>query len=105
MGGNFCDVTGQSDWCSSDQMPCHEGTSEENCTIKNWCVCQWAFSSYIKNAGGCDQVQDIVCESINMEAIVAYKGDAEHSKALKCLVEWCGLDESNFAAYDRRVEG
>ena len=37
--GNFCDVTGQSDWCSSE-MPCHEDQSK-NCPVQSWCVCQW----------------------------------------------------------------
>ena len=38
-GGNFCDVTGQSDWCSSE-LPCHEDQSED-CLVQSWCVCQW----------------------------------------------------------------
>jgi uncharacterized protein (DUF2237 family) len=38
-GGNFCKVTGQEDWCSSE-MPCHEDQSK-NCPVQSWCVCQW----------------------------------------------------------------
>uniref|UniRef100_A0A7S0GGA7 Uncharacterized protein n=1 Tax=Proboscia inermis TaxID=420281 RepID=A0A7S0GGA7_9STRA len=92
-GGNFCDVTGQSDWCSSE-MPCHQN-EKELCPVQNWCVCQWAFASYIAEAGGCDEIQDIVCESINREAVAAYKknsGTAKMDNALSCLVKRCGFE-------------
>merc|ERR1711908_250454 len=42
-GGNFCAVTGQ----------------------PNWCVCQWAFASHLQRAGGCDKIQNIVCDATN----------------------------------------
>ena len=56
QGGNFCKVTNQPDWCSSN-MPCHgihDGTcpAQKECKIKHWCVCQWAFARYIEKAGG-----------------------------------------------------
>jgi len=93
-GGNFCDVTGQSDWCSS-LMPCQED-QDTYCQIEQWCVCQWAFASYIENAGGCDYIQKIVCEAINMEALLAYEQQAgsssKYQDALDCLVERCQLD-------------
>jgi len=97
-GGNFCAVTGQPDWCSSS-MPCDgknimNGDNENiECHVQNWCVCQWAFSSYIEKAGGCDQIQDIVCEAINMEAITAYKNsdDSNHKIALECITARCHL--------------
>merc|ERR1712046_340857 len=57
-GGNFCSVTGQPNWCGS-QMPC-DGSSGL-CPVKHWCVCQWAFASYIQRAGGCEKIQNIVC--------------------------------------------
>jgi uncharacterized protein (DUF2237 family) len=95
-GGNFCTVTGQSDWCSSER-PCH-GDARSDCAVQDWCVCQWAFSSYIKNAGGCDKIQDIVCEAINMQTIRAYqkasKSSSAHQNALDCIVERCSLDLS-----------
>ena len=69
-GGNFCAVTGQPDWCSSS-MPCDGGTGR--CPVVNWCVCQWAFSSYVANAGGCSYIQDIVCEATNIKALEAYE--------------------------------
>jgi len=99
-GGDFCSVTGQSDWCSSE-MPCHDN-KDEDCQIQNWCVCQWAFASYIQNAGGCDQIQDIVCESINLEALKAYQSKQSNQKyadALSCLVVRCGLDLSDTNLY------
>jgi uncharacterized protein (DUF2237 family) len=98
-GGNFCSVTGQSDWCS-DSMSCVEDTSRY-CPVQNWCVCQWAFASYIENAGGCDQIQDIACESINQQTIVAYQKQLSSTKyrnALKCLVNRCSLDSSVLVA-------
>jgi uncharacterized protein (DUF2237 family) len=95
-GGDFCTVTGQSDWCSSE-MACHEDASS-NCAVQDWCVCQWAFSSYIQNAGGCDQIQDVVCEAINMQSIIAYQKVAWRSSAyqdaLDCIVDKCSLDLS-----------
>jgi uncharacterized protein (DUF2237 family) len=90
MGGNFCEVTGQSDWCSKE-MPCHNNSIKKVCPVENWCVCQWAFASYLKKAGGCDKIQNVVCESINMEAVLAYKSTPGNDAALECLIERCDL--------------
>jgi hypothetical protein len=65
------------------------------CGIQNWCVCQWAFASYLQKAGGCDMVQSIVCDSINLEAVLAYKeltSQSQYNTALQCIVDRCGLD-------------
>merc|ERR1711966_73015 len=70
-GGNFCSVTGQPDWCSST-MPC-DGNSGKLCHVDHWCVCQWAFASYLQRAGGCDKIKNIVCEATNSVAVTAYK--------------------------------
>lgn len=37
-GGNFCTVTGQSDWCSSQEMTCNNSDDDEAqyCPIQNW---------------------------------------------------------------------
>lgn len=99
-GGNFCDVTGQEDWCSSE-MPC-DGDADSYCQVQQWCACQWAFASYLENAGGCDEIQDIVCASINLQAVWAYQGagsSSKYSKALECLVDRCGLDMTNRNLY------
>ncbi len=88
-GGNFCEVTGQPNWCSS-QMHCHGKSGL--CPIQNWCVCQWAFASYVKYAGGCEHIQSIKCESVNMYALEAYTEAGEHYEdALHCIQEKCGL--------------
>merc|ERR1711865_400403 len=91
-GSNFCQVTGQS----------------------NWCVCQWAFSLYVLQEG-CDQIQTIVCDAINIEAVLAYQkmiaqpsssssssassnygqSQSKYQVALECLVDRCGLDLNN----------
>ena len=97
-GQNFCSVTGQSDWCSSTDMPCHENPDESTCAIENWCVCQWAFASYIEKAGGCDAIQDIQCDAINMKALEAYKSNYDkYGEALSCLYERCELDMSTYS--------
>ena len=100
QGQNFCQVTGQSDWCSSTDMPCHDeddsSSEEEECPVENWCVCQWAFASYINKAGGCDAIQDVVCDAINSRALEAYYTNRDkYAAALSCLVERCGLVESS----------
>jgi hypothetical protein len=44
------------------------------------------------NAGGCDMMQDIVCELINLEAVLACRrtsGSKHHEAALNCLVNRC----------------
>ena len=94
-GGNFCKVTGQPNWCSSS-MPCHgthDGTCPANkdCPIQHWCVCQWAFAAYIQKSGGCDQIQNVVCDAINLEALHAYRNyTSRYADALSCLQEKCG---------------
>merc|ERR1712232_855325 len=78
----------------NSKMPCHED-ADSTCQIEHWCVCQWAFASYIKNAGGCGAIQDVVCDSINFEAIKAYQSRSsqqEYQDALDCLVNRCGID-------------
>merc|ERR1719231_61445 len=91
--GDFCTVTGQPDWCK-EQGECMG--SGGDCPRKDWCVCQWAFTGYINVAGGCDKVQDLVCESTNMAALKAYTkekdGEADGGKiadALACLKQKC----------------
>lgn len=88
---NFCSVTGQPDWCSSS-MACDGGDGGE-CPVKQWCVCQWAFARYIERAGGCDAIQEIVCEATNLEALNAYRVQSESSdnikKALECIEKRC----------------
>merc|ERR1719486_1793140 len=86
VGGNFCEVTGQPNWCGS-KMSC-DG-SYGTCPVEHWCVCQWAFASYIERAGGCDKIRKVVCEATNMVAIKAYREQAASSPriaaALQCL--------------------
>lgn len=99
---NFCEVTGQSDWCSLQDMPCHEDPDYSGCPVTNWCVCQWAFASYIEKSGGCDNIQTVVCESINLEAVLAYQKESskwnanpKYYTALSCIMDRCGLDASS----------
>merc|ERR1719353_2478212 len=89
-GGNFCSVTGHPDWCSS-KMQC-DGSAGQ-CPVKHWCVCQWAFASYLQRAGGCDKIQTVVCEATNMVALTHYREqasrDAGVKAALECLEQRC----------------
>merc|ERR1712078_745940 len=97
---NFCQATGQPNWCAQ-KGGCMEDRSKM-CPRKHWCVCQWAFTGYIHEAGGCDKIQDVVCDAINMEALKAYKkgaaagASADGGKvqaALDCLKQKCpGID-------------
>ena len=89
-GGNFCQVTGQPDWCSSS-MPC-DGSPGERCPVQHWCVCEWAFTSYLERAGGCDKIQKIVCEATNFMALKHYREQASSPRvkaALDCLEQRC----------------
>mmetsp|Transcript_97994 Transcript_97994/g.277152 ORF Transcript_97994/g.277152 Transcript_97994/m.277152 type:complete len:175 (-) Transcript_97994:30-554(-) len=91
MESDFCKVTGQiPDWCS-EEMPCMGQSGD--CAIGNWCVCQWAFADYIQEAGGCDAITDVVCDSTNMVAMRAYEESSEpdHQAALACLKQKCNL--------------
>lgn len=124
-GGNFCTVTAQSDWCST-YMTCdtNNGSNQENyedeegdeddnddntCPVQNWCVCQWAFASYLKQAGGCDYIQDIKCSATNMEALIAYSKvaggsndyDGKYSNALDCLESRCGVTAKRYSFLSR----
>ena len=96
-GGNFCQVTGQPNWCSS-HMTCDTsagGLTGNTCPVEHWCVCQWAFASYLERAGGCDKIQKVVCEATNMVALKAYREQAAGSQrianALQCLEQKCGV--------------
>ena len=99
VGGNFCSVTGQPDWCSSS-MTCDDGTGSYgsgSCQVQNWCVCQWAFASYLQRAGGCDKIQEIVCEATNMEAYKAYASNSNYAEAKACIESRCGLGDAKAA--------
>lgn len=94
-GKNFCQVTGQSDWCS-ESMPC-AASGGEQCPVQHWCVCQWAFSDYLQAAGGCDAIQTIDCDATNIKAVEAYKeqqGTKKYDDAYACLVQRCNLSSS-----------
>ena len=119
-GGNFCTVTGQSDWCSSS-MTCDtndygnnddagaNANANENgkCPVQNWCVCQWAFASYLEEAGGCDYIQDIQCNAVNLEALLAYSKMSGTSKdynnkytnALNCIESRCNVSSEDWSSF------
>jgi len=90
MRPDFCTVTGQPDWCSTSKPCMGEAGS---CPIGNWCVCQWAFASYLSQAGGCDSIVELVCDATNMAAYRAYSSsnDPTHKEALACIRSKCGI--------------
>jgi len=63
------------------------------CPIGNWCVCQWAFATYLEMAGGCDKIVDLQCDATNMAAFKAYEEstDSKHKTALACIKSKCGI--------------
>mmetsp|Transcript_64411 Transcript_64411/g.54624 ORF Transcript_64411/g.54624 Transcript_64411/m.54624 type:complete len:118 (+) Transcript_64411:100-453(+) len=85
-GGNFCEQTGQSNWCDGE-MTCNSGKGL--CSAANWCVCEWAFVKYISKAGGCSMINDIKCSAINKVVLKHYKNKLDQSgeitKALNCI--------------------
>merc|ERR1712039_190890 len=91
MKADFCIVTGQSNWCTSE-MGCMGQFGD--CPIKNWCVCQWAFAGYIQKAGGCDSIVNIVCDATNLAAVHAYEqnSDSTYQEALACIKKRCKLN-------------
>eukprot|EP00928_Gymnodinium_smaydae_P048128 TRINITY_DN32161_c0_g1_i1.p1 TRINITY_DN32161_c0_g1~~TRINITY_DN32161_c0_g1_i1.p1 ORF type:complete len:246 (+),score=33.55 TRINITY_DN32161_c0_g1_i1:60-797(+) len=90
MKSDFCKVTGQPNWCE-EKMRCMG--KDGDCKIGNWCVCQWAFAGYLAEAGGCDQIVDLVCEATNMAAFKAYEqsSDSSHQAALACIKSKCNV--------------
>ena len=96
--GNFCTVTGQTDWCD-EYMPCDQD-SAQNCPVVNWCVCEWAFATYLAKAGGCHKIASVICESTNEKVIADYEnkiagGDRDAELAFNCLKKKCGLGSSS----------
>ena len=89
--GNFCTVTGQPDWCSND-MACHDNPSQQ-CPTKHWCVCEWAFASYLDRAGGCDHIGNVVCDATHQKTLEHYEKDTRPhiQRALQCLKQKCSL--------------
>lgn len=67
-GPNFCEQTGQSDWCQ-ERKPCHEDESQE-CGIQNWCISRGAWAKYVEKVG-CDDAVDLHCDSVNQKALEA----------------------------------
>jgi len=78
--GNFCSLTGQSNWC--DEL-------QDGKPRVHWCICQWAFNSFL-NADGtsCDDF-DVKCDATNNQARIAYGNNPDYAKALECLNQKC----------------
>jgi uncharacterized protein (DUF2237 family) len=88
-GQNFCQVTGQSNWCD-EQGECQDDESQM-CDRSGWCVCQWAFAGFLQNGGSCDQLA-VNCDATHMAALEAYRSDpSEFSAALECLEQKCSI--------------
>ena len=95
----FCSRTNQSDWCRSS-MPCHHDRTKQ-CPVKNWCVCEWAFESYlddIKKEKGhidCKNMGRIKCDATNRAVLDHYKNNQSNPKTkqvLQCLQQQCNLN-------------
>merc|ERR1719493_352973 len=77
---NFCSLTGQPNWC--DEL-------QDGKPRVHWCICQWAFNSFL-NADGtsCDDF-DVNCDATNNQARIAYGNNPDYAKALECLNQKC----------------
>ena len=80
----FCQITNQSDWCSK-QDSCHSD-KDSMCDRSKWCVCEWAFDSFIEEKG-CDAFE-IDCDATNGLALDHYTREKK-TEALRCLQEKC----------------
>jgi uncharacterized protein (DUF2237 family) len=104
-GGNFCALTGQSDWCSQTDA-CHEDALRVDCPRQSWCVCEWAFARVLDRVAGCDGLAAgaVKCEATNEVVLRHYEQSASsspsHRAALECLRQKCGLPA---AAAGRRL--
>eukprot|EP00747_Dinoflagellata_sp_TGD_P194429 gnl/TRDRNA2_/TRDRNA2_61814_c0_seq1.p1 gnl/TRDRNA2_/TRDRNA2_61814_c0~~gnl/TRDRNA2_/TRDRNA2_61814_c0_seq1.p1 ORF type:complete len:329 (-),score=70.59 gnl/TRDRNA2_/TRDRNA2_61814_c0_seq1:3-890(-) len=94
MRSDFCTETGQSNWCTGT-APCHDDANSQ-CPIVNWCVCQWAFATYLQehvaNGGTCSDI-NVHCDATNMQAAIAYSGmsDTKHVNAFNCIKAHCNV--------------
>ena len=79
-------------------MECHKNKNDKSCTPANWCVCQWAFRTYLEEAGGCDQIQDIQV-SIYVVYRVNYRTLSYHVGILLQLI--CVLTLSSYLSLVR----
>jgi uncharacterized protein (DUF2237 family) len=84
MEQDFCETTGQGDWCTTHKDP-FTGNG-----IGHWCVCQWAFARYLKSKGDCSAFKEVKCEATNMEARKAYESNPSMAQAAECLRKKCG---------------
>ena len=85
-GENFCQITNQKDWCS-EKGTCH-GNPSNKCDRKKWCVCEWAFDSFV-NEKGCDAF-DIDCDATN-ELVLKHYEEHDKKDALKCIQQKCKI--------------
>merc|ERR1712228_412454 len=74
--------TNQYNWCSED-YPCTED-SKLTCPVQQWCVCQWAFATYVESVG-CENVS-IICDAVNRKALDAYAADLSTQKVQLTIV-------------------
>ena len=101
--GRFCNITEQIPNCAQE-LPCSDDL-KSLCPIQNWCISQWDFLSYIEERGGCEMIEDIVCDAINIDAYEAYKrimaskvikkeSKVKTQNAIDCLEFRCGYSEA-----------
>ena len=69
--------------------------STPGCCLTRLAPSDLAPHSYIERAGGCDKIQDIVCEATNAVAVKHYREQAAASPriqaALDCIEKRCGV--------------
>lgn len=86
---SFCEITKQPDWCRQKDA-CHEDPTSK-CDRKKWCVCEWAFDSFVEEQG-CNAFS-IDCNATNKLALQHYE-TAGNTNALECIKRQCNLSDA-----------
>lgn len=76
-GSNFCEATGQPDWCDQENR-------------ERWCVCEWAFETYASRQG-CEAIE-IDCEATNQIALTHYQ-ERGAGEMIECIRTQCALTD------------
>ena len=84
-GKNFCQLTGQANWCAAPSRDCVDASGP--CTRQNWCVCQWAFADVLDKVDCADL--HVKCDATSSKALEAYRKSPKYEKALACLQKHC----------------
>ena len=81
------------DLCHSDYdtMPCQEDANQ-HCPVEHVCVAPTTLTAYIAASGGCLAIGELVCDSVNLQALETLElAGNTYKDMLTCLIDRCGL--------------